>query len=92
MPSRSSTLPAVVPQLSPARTFRREESNFKPLSIYPSLQPIERLVCDLMPFYGEDCPVAVVSDTNEIIQGTLATIAGWFGAAESRQPVRILIG
>ena len=49
------------------------------LAIHLAIHAIERVVADLSPLYGEDCPVAVVFHASwpdeRIVRGTLATIA-----------------
>ena len=66
----------------------------RPLSIHLTIHTLDRLVRDLLPFYGEDCPIAVMYDDRgpgEITQGTLATMRGWTDALSAR-PMRVLVG
>lgn len=50
------------------------------LAIHLSIHVLSRVVADLLPHYGADCPVAVVWRASwpdeRVIRGTLATIAG----------------
>ncbi len=50
------------------------------LAIHLSIHRLEDVVSDLVPFYGADCPVAVVFRATwpdeRVLRGTLATIAG----------------
>lgn len=87
-------LPEILPPQ--AETPRCGARAQRPLSIHLTIHTLDRLVRDLLPFYGEDCPIAVVYDerdpASEILQGTLATISGWADAMSGRQPVRVLVG
>ncbi|WP_394892747.1 precorrin-4 C(11)-methyltransferase [Mesorhizobium sp. AaZ16] len=50
------------------------------LAIHLAIHVIDRVVAELSPLYGEDCPVAVVFHASwpdeRVVRGTLATIAG----------------
>jgi precorrin-4/cobalt-precorrin-4 C11-methyltransferase len=73
---------------------RRSARASNPLSIHLTIHTLDRLICDLVPFYGEDCPAAVMYDDHgpgEIMQGTLATIRGWADAMTPR-PIRVFVG
>jgi precorrin-4/cobalt-precorrin-4 C11-methyltransferase len=88
-------LPAVA---SPpiAQGYDRAGRVSRPLSISLTIHTLDELARNLLPFYGEDCPVAVVYDdhgaTNEIAQGTLANIGRWAEAITTGRPVRVLVG
>ncbi len=66
------------------------------LAIHLSLPVIERVVERLTPFYGADCPVAVVLRASwpdeRIVRGTLADIAEKAGALPDRRSALILVG
>jgi precorrin-4/cobalt-precorrin-4 C11-methyltransferase len=67
----------------------------RPLSIHLTIHTLDRLVRDLVPFYGEDCPISVMYDDHgpgKITQGTLATIHGWADALSAQRPMRVLVG
>ena len=67
----------------------------RPLSIHLTIHTLDRLVRDLLPFYGEDCPISVMYDDHgpgAITQGTLATIQGWADALSAQRPMRVLVG
>jgi precorrin-4/cobalt-precorrin-4 C11-methyltransferase len=66
------------------------------LAIHLSIHVLDRVVAELVPFYGADCPAAVVYRASwpdqRLVRGTLATIA----AEVARQPIErtalILVG
>ncbi|MDR5838842.1 precorrin-4 C(11)-methyltransferase [Caballeronia sp. LZ034LL] len=66
------------------------------LAIHLGVRHIERIVADLLPHYGADCPVAVVfraSWPDETrIEGTLADIAHKVRAAGVERTAMILVG
>ncbi len=67
-----------------------------PLAIFLTIYTLERLVRELLPFYGVDCPVAVVLDnggsTGRVLRGTLATIEGWTATAVPGRSMLVLVG
>jgi precorrin-4/cobalt-precorrin-4 C11-methyltransferase len=60
------------------------------------VQHIERLVEELAPNYGLDCPAAVVArasrDDELILRGTLATIAEQVREADVRRTAVVIVG
>jgi precorrin-4/cobalt-precorrin-4 C11-methyltransferase len=66
------------------------------LVIHLAIHAIEMVVAELTPFYGTDCPAAVVvaaSTVDErILRGTLADIAGQARAAKIERTALILVG
>jgi precorrin-4/cobalt-precorrin-4 C11-methyltransferase len=66
------------------------------LVIHLAIHAIEMVVAELTPFYGTDCPAAVVvaaSTVDErILRGTLANIAGQAHAAKIERTALILVG
>jgi precorrin-4/cobalt-precorrin-4 C11-methyltransferase len=66
------------------------------LAIHLSIHAIERIAAELMPHYGADCPVAIVSRASwpdqTILRGTLATIAGMVAETPMERTALILIG
>ncbi|KNH10288.1 Cobalt-precorrin-4 C11-methyltransferase [Candidatus Burkholderia brachyanthoides] len=66
------------------------------LAIHLGVRHIERIVADLLPHYGEDCPVAVVFRASwpdeERVLGTLADIADKVRAAGLARTALILVG
>ena len=66
------------------------------LAIHLGVRHIERIVADLVPHYGEDCPVAIVfraSWPDEArVEGTLADIAQKVRAAGVERTAMIIVG
>jgi precorrin-4/cobalt-precorrin-4 C11-methyltransferase len=66
------------------------------LAIHLAIPVIDKIVAELTPFYGADCPAAVVvraSWPQEIIlRGTLADIAGQVAAARAERTALVLVG
>jgi precorrin-4/cobalt-precorrin-4 C11-methyltransferase len=66
------------------------------LVIHLAIHAIEAIVIELMPFYGADCPAAVVaqatSPNERILRGTLADIAAKVAAARIERTALILVG
>lgn len=66
------------------------------LALHLSIHVIDRIVAELIPFYGADCPVAVVYRASwpdeRIVKGTLATILGEFQNAPVERTALILVG
>jgi precorrin-4/cobalt-precorrin-4 C11-methyltransferase len=66
------------------------------LVIHLAIHAIEAIVNELMPFYGADCPAAVVvqatSPDERILRGTLADIAAKVVAARIERTALILVG
>ncbi len=66
------------------------------LVIHLAIHAIETLVKELTPFYGADCPAAVVvqatSAAEHVLRGTLADIAAQVAAAHIERTALILVG
>jgi len=66
------------------------------LAIHLAIHRLEAIVAELLPFYGADCPVAVVvraSWSNErILRGTLGTIGAQVAAASIERTAIVLVG
>jgi precorrin-4/cobalt-precorrin-4 C11-methyltransferase len=66
------------------------------LAIHLSIHVIDKVVAELTPFYGADCPVAVVFRASwpdeTVVSGTLATIAADVAAAKLERTALILVG
>ncbi|HUZ91839.1 MAG TPA: precorrin-4 C(11)-methyltransferase [Methylocella sp.] len=102
------TLPEVAQSLVLTRTQGRASSmpehekleNFAAtrttLAIHLSIHAIERVVKELLPHYGADCPVAIVFRASwpdqRILRGTLATIASELNKTPMERTALIIIG
>lgn len=66
------------------------------LAIHLAVHALDKVVAELLPFYGEDCPVAVVADASRpgerIVRGTLGDIVGKLAAAPIERTALILVG
>ena len=66
------------------------------LVIHLAIHAIEAIVDELTPFYGADCPAAVVvrasSPTQRILRGTLADIAAKVAAEKIERTALIMVG
>ncbi|TAJ32625.1 MAG: precorrin-4 C(11)-methyltransferase [Reyranella sp.] len=66
------------------------------LAIHLSIHVLDKVVADLMPHYGADCPVAVVYRATwpeeRVIRGTLATIAAEVAKTPLERTALILVG
>jgi precorrin-4/cobalt-precorrin-4 C11-methyltransferase len=66
------------------------------LAIHLSIHVLDRVVAELLPHYGQDCPVAIVYRASwsdeRIVRGTLATILGEAGRTPMERTALILIG
>ena len=66
------------------------------LAIHLAVHAIDKVVAELMPFYGGDCPMAVVvqasTPAERIIRGTLADIAARVAAEKIERTALILVG
>jgi precorrin-4/cobalt-precorrin-4 C11-methyltransferase len=64
--------------------------------LHLAVQRIDAVVADLVPNYGEDCPVAVVARASRedevILRGTLADIAAQVHASGVRRTAVIVVG
>lgn len=105
---RELTLPGVAQSLVLTRTSGRasampEQENLATfaasgatLAVHLSIHVIEQVVDELTPFYGADCPVAIVFRASwpeeRILRGRLSDIAGQVRAAELERTALILVG
>jgi precorrin-4/cobalt-precorrin-4 C11-methyltransferase len=71
MPGRASKMPA-------GETLENFGRSGATLAIHLAIHALDRIVAELMPLYGADCPVAIVARASwpdeRILSGTLATI------------------
>ena len=66
------------------------------LAIHLAIQALDRIVEELTPFYGPDCPVAVVTQASQpgerIVRGTLADISAKLAVEPIERTALILVG
>lgn len=66
------------------------------LVIHLAVHAIDRIVAELTPFYGADCPAAVVAEATSpgerVVSGTLADIAAAVAEARIERTALILVG
>ena len=66
------------------------------LAIHLALHTLTKLVTELAPFYGDDCPVVVVAEASrpgeKIVRGTLADIVAKIEADPIERTALILVG
>ncbi len=66
------------------------------LVLHLAIHALERIVAELTPLYGEDCPVAVVVEatrpSERVLRGTLGDIAGQVAAEPVERMALILVG
>jgi precorrin-4/cobalt-precorrin-4 C11-methyltransferase len=66
------------------------------LAIHLAIHALDRVVAELIPFYGADCPVAVVAHASRpeqrIVRGTLGDIASKLAAESIERTALILVG
>jgi precorrin-4/cobalt-precorrin-4 C11-methyltransferase len=105
---RELTLPEVAQSLVLTRTGGRASSmppketlatfaaSGTTLAIHLSIHAIEKVVAELLPFYGAECPAAVVCRASwpdeRILEATLARIAADVSAAGLERTALILVG
>jgi precorrin-4/cobalt-precorrin-4 C11-methyltransferase len=89
MPGRASAMPEAEKLAAFAATGAT-------LAIHLAIPAIDRIVAELTPFYGADCPAAVVvraSWPQEIVlRGTLSDIAEKVAAARAERTALVLVG
>jgi len=82
-----------MPETEKLATFAASKAT---LAIHLAIHAIDNVVEQLTPFYGLDCPAAVVvqasSPTERIIRGTLSDIAAKVAAAKIERTALILVG
>ena len=66
------------------------------LAIHLAIHALDRIVAELIPFYGADCPVAVVAEASrpdeKIVRGTLGDIEAKLAAEPIERTALILVG
>jgi precorrin-4/cobalt-precorrin-4 C11-methyltransferase len=66
------------------------------LAIHLAIPALDRIVAELLPHYGADCPVAVVARATwpdeRVVRGTLVDIAATLAAAPIERSALVLVG
>jgi len=83
-------------QMPPSETLETFARSRATLAIHLAIHRLEEIVATLTPFYGPDCPVAIVAratHTDEVVlRGTLADIAATFRTRPQERTTLILVG
>jgi precorrin-4/cobalt-precorrin-4 C11-methyltransferase len=91
--TRTSGRASAMPEKEKLATFAASGAT---LAIHLSIHVVAQVVAELTPFYGEDCPVAVVFRATwpdeTVLQGRLADIAEKVRASELERTALILVG
>ncbi|MBN9469121.1 MULTISPECIES: precorrin-4 C(11)-methyltransferase [unclassified Bosea (in: a-proteobacteria)] len=91
--TRTSGRASAMPEKEKLATFAASGTT---LAIHLSIHVIEQVAAELTPFYGADCPVAVVFRASwpdeRVLRGTLADIAAQVRAADLERTALILVG
>jgi precorrin-4/cobalt-precorrin-4 C11-methyltransferase len=91
--TRTSGRASAMPPKETLATFAESGTT---LAIHLSIHAIAKVVAELLPLYGAECPVAVVFRASwpdeTIIEGTLATIASDVAAAKLERTALIFVG
>jgi precorrin-4/cobalt-precorrin-4 C11-methyltransferase len=89
VPGRASRMPKT-------ETLATFAASGATLVVHLAIQAIDAVVAELTPFYGTDCPAAVVvqasTPSQRIVRGTLADIAAIVAAAQIERTALILVG
>jgi precorrin-4/cobalt-precorrin-4 C11-methyltransferase len=89
MPGRASHMPE-------GESLRAFAATGATLAIHLAIHALDRVVAELVPFYGADCPVAVVAEASRpderIVRGTLGDIQAQLAADPIERTALILVG
>ena len=82
--------------MPPGETLTAFAATGATLAIHLSIHVIDKVVADLVPTYGADCPVAIVFRASwpdeQIVRGTLGTIAALVAETTIERTALILVG
>jgi precorrin-4/cobalt-precorrin-4 C11-methyltransferase len=89
VPGRASAMP-------PGETLAGFGATGATLAVHLAVHALPRVVAELTPLYGDDCPVAIVARASwpeeRVVQGTLATIEAAVAAAPIDRTAVIFVG
>ena len=88
------------PPLQSGDNFRRNSRSGRPLPIQLSIHTLENVVRELVPFFGEHCPISVIYSKSpaqsvhhaEVVQATLSTIHSVSDNTPHTRSAFILVG
>lgn len=82
--------------MPPGETLEAFAQTGATLAVHLSIHALDRVVAELLPHYGPDCPVAIVYRASwpdeRVIAGSLATIAAQVAAEPIERTALILVG
>lgn len=82
--------------MPPGETLKAFAATGATLAVHLSIHVLDKVVAELMPFYGAECPVAVVYRATwpdeRIVRATLGTIAAEIGENPIERTALILVG
>lgn len=82
--------------MPPRETLAAFAATGATLAVHLAIHALERLVAELLPFYGADCPVAIVARASwpdqRILRGTLGDIAQLHTAEPIERTALVLVG
>ncbi len=82
--------------MPPGETLAAFGATGATLAVHLAIHALDRIVAELLPFYGADCPVAVVVRASwpdqRILRGTLGDIAAQAQAAPIERTALVLVG
>ena len=91
--TRTSGRASAMPEREDLKAFAATGAT---LAVHLSIHVLDRVVAELTPFYGADCPAAVIYRASwpdeRIVRGTLATIAHDVAEAPMERTALILVG
>lgn len=91
--TRTSGRASAMPERETLENFARTGAT---LAIHLSIHALDRVVGELTPAYGPDCPAAIVYRASwpdeRVVRGTLATIAGEIASRPIERTALILVG
>ena len=89
LPGRASAMP-------PGETLAAFAATGATLAIHLAIDKLDLIVATLTPFYGADCPAAVVTRATwpdqRVLRGTLSSIAATFAAEPAERTATVLVG
>ena len=91
--TRTSGRASAMPESEALSVFAKARAT---MAIHLSIHVLARVVAELTPFYGADCPIALVYRASwpdeRVVRGTLATIEALAGEAPMERTALILVG